>query len=266
MLGMLTPLFRSRSFSAVGVCLFAAAFRAHAADSIESVEKIAGEWAKIRMETVRLEAEGKSRREMLESSLVALQERVRFLESRRDAILTKTASDRQTLAELKDAHAAAGKTMGEIAHRLDGLAVALLRLRPSLPPRLSQALELPYRSLADPATSPGDKVQLIVKVLNRCAQFNKTVTLADEALSPENTAESRLLEVLYWGLSHGYALDRVNGKTYFGHPGEAAWVWEPLPDQAEKISALIAIYQDKADPVFVEVPTRVSEFPAEPKL
>lgn len=263
---MLTPLFRSRCVCALGVFVFVAVLRTHAADSIESVEKTAGEWAKVRVETVRLESEWKVRREMLESSLVALKERIRFLENRRDAFVAKTAGDRQALAELKEAHAAAAKTMGEIAGRLDLLGAALVRLRSSLPPRLSQALELPYRSLADPATSPGDKVQLIVKVLNRCAQFNRTVTLADEVLAPEAPADSRMLEVLYWGLSHGYALDRVNGKTYFGHPGEQAWIWEPLPDQMEKISALIAIYKDKADPVFVEVPARVSEFPAEPKL
>ena len=100
----------------------------------------------------------------------------------------------------------------------------------------------------------------------RCTQFNKAVTLADEVLAPEAGTEARMLEVLYWGLSHAYALDRTNGKAYFGHPAESAWVWEPLPQQTEKISSLIAIYKDKADPVLVEVPARVSDFSTEPKL
>jgi Protein of unknown function (DUF3450) len=263
---MLTPLFRGRFYGALSAFVFVAAGPARAAESIESVEKTAGEWARIRVESVRLETDWKARREMLESSLVALKERVRFLESRRDALVTKTAGDRQTLTELKEANTAAAKTMGEITARLDQLSASLIQLRLSLPPRLAEALELPYRSLAETSTSPGDKVQLIVKVLNRCTQFNKTVTLADEVLAPEAGADPRMLEVVYWGLSHGYALDRVNGKTYFGHPGEKTWVWEPLPDQAEKVSALIAIYKDKADPVFVEVPARVADFPVEPKL
>ena len=263
---MLPPLLRYPSRCALGAVVSLAAFSARGADSIESIEKTAGEWAKLRIETVRLETDWKSRRELLESSLVALKERIRFLESRQDALLAKSADERQALAELKTGHGAAAKALAEIKTRLDQLGAGLIQLRPSLPPRLAEALELPLRSLADATTSPGDKVQLIVKVLNRCAQFNKMVTLADEVLAPEAGSTPRMLEVLYWGLSHGYALDRVNGKTYFGHPGEKAWAWEPLADQAEKISALIAIYKDKADPVFVEVPARVSEFPVEPKL
>ena len=267
MIGPLSPLPRSWPRRAsIAAAFLTALSPLFGAESIDTVEKSATEWAKLRVETVRLETDWSARRAMLESSLVALKERVHFLETRRDTLKAKTTTDRQALVELKASAAEATKAMSEVMRRLDAIAAELVGLRAALPPRLASALELPYRSLAGTSTSAGDKVQLIAKVLNRCAQFNKQVTLADEVLTPEAGADARMLEVLYWGLSHAYALDRVNGKSYFGHPGEPAWVWEPLPNQTEKISTLIAIYKDKADPVLVEVPARVTDFAAEAKL
>ncbi|HEX2855511.1 MAG TPA: DUF3450 family protein [Opitutaceae bacterium] len=262
---MLLPLFRARGWILVCVFTLTVVLASRAEESIDSVEKAAVEWAKIRAETVRLETEWKSRRELLESSQVALKERIRFLENKRDALTAKTASERQSLAALNENTATATRAMATVTTHLNQLTAQVVQLRPSLPPRLSQALELPYRSLADTAISPGDKVQLLVKLLNRCAQFNKSVTFAEEALSPETGAPPRLLEVLYWGLSHGYALDRTSGKAYYGSPGEKAWTWEVLNGETERISTLIAIYKDKADPLFVDVPARISPFPAEPK-
>jgi len=230
------------------------------------VEKSAAEWAKLRVETVRLETEWKTRRAMLESSLVALRERSHFLEGRRDALVAKTSTDREALAELKAVTATTAQAMSDVTRRLDLVGVAVIKLRPSLPPRLASALELPYRSLADPSISPGDRMQLIVKLLNRCTQFNKAITVTDEVLAPEAGSEARMLEVIYWGLSHAYALDRTNGKAYFGHPGESTWTWEALSKQTEKVASLLAIAKDKADPVLVEVPARVTELSADPKL
>lgn len=261
---MNSPLFRTQCRRALLVIALVPLL-ARAEETIDSVQQAATEWARIRIETVRLDTEWTAQRRLLESSIGALKERIGFLEERRDALAAKTAADRRTAAELNDKNTAAGRTMDAVTAQLDLFSGQLARLRPWLPPRLAQALELPYRTLADSATSPSERAQLIVRVLNRCAQFNKTITFAEEVMDPEGSATPRMMEVLYWGLSHGYALDRSGGKAYFGHPTAPGWAWEPLPGQGGHVAQLIAIHQDKADPEFVEVPVRVSSFPAEPK-
>ena len=71
--------------------------------------------------------------------------------------------------------------------------------------------------------------------------------------------QGRMFEVMYWGLSHGYAIDRTAGRAFFGSPGPKGWTWEPDPALAPRVARLIAIYRDKADPVVIEVPARITD-------
>ena len=100
-------------------------------------------------------------------------------------------------------------------------------------------------------------MQLTMTVLNRCTQFNRSINFEEELLNPGGDKNAQLLEVIYWGLSHGYALDRAKGGAWFGSPGAAGWQWEPVTDGAKPVAELIAIYQSKGEPVFVEVPARL---------
>ncbi|MES1167858.1 MAG: hypothetical protein ABUL61_01680, partial [Oleiharenicola lentus] len=84
------------------------------------------------------------------------------------------------------------------------------------------------------------------------------ITAGDEVLTPAGEAAPKSLEVIYWGLSHGYALDRAAGKAWLGSPGPQGWQWEARPEAAKDVARLIAIASDKADPDFVVVPARLS--------
>ena len=138
--------------------------------------------------------------------------------------------------------------------RLAAVTTRLIALRPNLPPRLSDALEMAYRSLADPARPLGDRLQVASNVLNRCAQFNRLVTAGEEVLTLEGMPAPKSLETLYWGLSHGYALDRHTHQAWLGSPGPAGWRWEARPDAAEGVSRLLAVARDQANPEMVAVP------------
>lgn len=247
-------LFRRVRFLAPGLLL--ATLRADP-DPLAPAEKAAGDWIKIRLETVRLEGEWLNERPLLESTANALSQRAATLEEKRAHVEAKTSRERDDIASLGAKTKAAEADLKDIDARLETLASGLVALRPSLPPRLSQALEMSYRSLAGPHQGTGERMQIAMTLLNRCAQFNRTVTYGEEVLSIDGEPAAKSLEVIYWGLSHGYALDRAAGKAWYGSPGPRAWQWEPLPDGAPAIGKLIAIYTDKADPGFVAVPARL---------
>ena len=145
----------------------------------------------------------------------------------------------------------------------DELVAKVVEMRPSLPPRLSEALELPYRSLANAGLAPGERMQLAMTVLNRCALFNRTVTCGDEVLTISGEQGAKSLEVIYWGLSHAYALDRAAGKAWYGAPGARGWQWDPSPAAVRPVVNLMAVYNDKADPDFVAVPAVLGQAVAE---
>src|SRR4051812_48049565 len=119
-----------------------------APDSVEAIGKAAGEWVKTRAETVRLQSEWSSQRQLLESTGRAVAERAGSLEARRDELKARTAQEREELDKMEAANQAMTIDLQASEARLKSLNDRLLRLRPSLPPRLSAALELPYRSLA----------------------------------------------------------------------------------------------------------------------
>jgi hypothetical protein len=231
--------------------------RSVTSDSIESVEKAATEWIKTRAESVRLETEWASQRELLESTVKALSERAQSTEEKRDNLKAKTATERAELAAAQERNQATADRMRAVDARLKEMKDRLNQLRPSLPPRLSEALELPYRSLASAELGPADRMQITMTVLNRCVQFNRLVTCGQEVLTIEGEPGPKSFEVIYWGLSHAYALDRAAGKVWLGSPGPKGWQWEPRPEAVRPVAQLIAVWNDKAEPEFVAVPAKL---------
>ncbi|HYC72795.1 MAG TPA: DUF3450 family protein [Opitutaceae bacterium] len=241
----------------LGALLLASACLARAADPIEEVGKTAAELVKTRAETVRLEQAWMEERALLTATLGALKERADRLTERRDHLKATTAEERAEVAGLNEKKAEARATLDATEKRLEALAAQLLTLRPRLPPRLADALEMSYRTLGAPAASPGERMQVVMTILNRCAQFNSTVTHGEEVVAVPGENGSRALEVIYWGLSHGYALDRPGGRAWLGAPGAQGWQWEPLEGAAPAVAQLMAIRLDHADPSIVAVPARL---------
>jgi len=232
-------------------------------DPLEPAEKAAGDWIKIRLETSRLEGEWLSDRPLLESTVGGLQERATTLEEKMNRVKAKTAKDRDDIDVLKAKEKAAADDLHEVDARLQALISKLIGLRRALPPRLSEALEESYRSLAGKDNGAGERMQLAMTMLNRCEQFNRTITYGEDVLSIDAASGAKSLEVIYWGLSHAYALDRAAGKAWYGSPGPKGWQWEPLADEAGAVGELIAIYNDKADPAFVSLPATLGHPAAE---
>jgi len=232
-------------------------------DSVEALEKAAGDWVKARAEAARIDSEWRSQQPLLTSMVGGFAERATSLEARRDYLVAKTARDREEISALQAANNTSAEGLAATEAQLKAMAGRLLELRPSLPPRLSEALELPYRSLAGAGLAPGERAQLVMTVLNRCTQFNRTITCEEEMLTPEPGRPPQLLEVIYWGLSHAYALDRPAARAWFGSPGPSGWQWEPLAGGAEPVVRLIEVYRGKVEPRFIEIPARLGHPAAE---
>lgn len=233
-----------------------------AADPIQEVGKTAADWVKTRGETVRLESNWRQDRTLLTGTIAGMKERVARLTEQRDHLLASTAGERAELATLTAKLAESRGSFQTTETRLQELVAQVLRLRPRLPPRLSSALDLSYRSLGSGEGSPSERMQLVITVLNRCAQFNQSITHGEETLELAGEPGPKSVEVIYWGLSHGYALDRAAGKVWLGVPDAERWAWTPLDGGAAAVADLMAIRRDEADPQLVSVPARLKTSPA----
>lgn len=228
-----------------------------AADPIEEVGKTTAAWVNTRAETVRITSAWTEERELLLGTLNGLKDRADRLQQKRDQVLAATADERTEQADLTAKLAAARENVRATDSRLAALSAQVLQLRPLLPPRLSEALEMSYRSLGGKDGEAGERMQWIMTILNRCAQFNQSVTMDEEVLALAGEPGPKAVDVIYWGLSHGYALDRAAHKAWLGSPGAAAWQWEPIDESAPAVAELMAISRDGKTPRLVVVPARV---------
>lgn len=235
------------------------ALRMVAADPLGEVDKLAQDWVKLRVETVQADTAWRSQRELLESTLAAMKERAKSLEEKRDLARAKTATERKEIDALTAKNRAAADDLKADEARLETLTKRLIALRPNLPPRLSEALEMSYRTLGTPGASFGEQMQQAMNVLNRCAQFDGVVTEGEDVLTLPGEPGPKSLDVIYWGLSCGYAIDRTGHRAWLGQPGPNGWHWEPVPEAYDRVAHLIAIARDRADPAFVAVPARVAK-------
>jgi hypothetical protein len=229
-----------------------------AAETLDTVSKTADEWVKLRVETARLENAWKEERTLVESMVTALTEQAALAEEKRDLVKAQTAKDREELDGLRAKIEAETGDLQAFETRLKVLTAKLVALRPALPPRLSDALEMAFLSLEDSTLPPGERMQLAMNVLNRCTQFDRMITVGQDVVTADATAPAKSLEVIYWGLSHGYAVDRAEQKAWLGGPASGGWRWEPQPEAFKSVVQLIAIATDKADPDFVNVPATVA--------
>lgn len=245
--------------TAAGLAL--AASTGVASDSVVAVQRAAADWTRLRVELAKVRADWEAQREALDASIEAMQARVAALEteaSRLEAELRAEAST-TTAADPDVGNERARAALELAGQRLDATVERLAALRPSLPPRLSESLDLAFRSVADRGLGTADRIQHLATILGRCSAFNRTFTLAEQELAPAGSDRPRLLEVLHVGLSHAYAYDRSRGLAYLGRPGSAGWTWEPRPDSAESVAGMIAVFRQERDPGILLGPVQISE-------
>jgi len=228
-----------------------------AADALDAADKAANEWLTLQMETARLEADWRTQRELLASILVAQTERLKSAEEKRDLALAKTARERSELQSIEKNTQDARADLKLVGARLEAATARVLTLRPNLPPHLSDALEMSYRSLASKDAVATERMQIVVNVLNRCAQFNRLVTVADDVLSLAGEPPAKSYEVIYWGLSRAFAIDHREHKAWLGTPGERGWEWTRQPEAFAATEKALAIARGTADPEFVSLPGAV---------
>ena len=223
-------------------------------DPVDTLAKLSLEWVNTRAETVRAEADWNGQRELLLSTVKAFEERAHELEVKRDLLKSKTAADREELQNLEIENQRLAEQFKKLETNLKSFDDRLAQLRGQLPPRLSLALDLPLRSLADLKLPPSERMELTITVLNRCIQFNRNISFGEEIVGVPGEPNPKLMQTVYWGLSHGYAYDAAASKAWFGTPSSHGWKWEPCIESESAIHELVGTFDEKAEPKYVAVP------------
>lgn len=228
------------------------------ATPLNDIQKSAAEWSRIRSETSRLEADWASEREVLDASISGLSIEADQLELENRAIIAESTKQSDEIDRLTARNQANTDRIDQTVDRLSELSAELITLRSALPPRLSDALDLAFRSIAASDLKPADRMRHTMAILNRCQQFDQTFVLTEEILPTEAGGKDRLLEVVYWGLAQACALDRSAGEAFIGRPIDGQWTWVAAPGLVESAIKLIDVREDDVPPDFVTLPFQIT--------
>lgn len=228
------------------------------ATPLHDVQTAAAEWARLRSATTRIEKDWAAEQALLDASIDNLNTQADQLELQHRAAVADAAAAQQAVDDLTAANQQRAADLAMANQRIAALADRLAAQRPALPPRLSAALDLPFRTLTNPDLSPADRMRHTMAILNRCQQFDQAFVLAEEILPVTPGGEPRLLEVVYFGLAQACALDRSADQAYLGRPVDGTWQWIHVPDLADEAAHLIEVRQDNVPPAFVRLPLQLT--------
>jgi hypothetical protein len=219
------------------------------------VEVAAADWAHIEAESVKVEQEWSFGKPFLENLLAERNLRLKELNSKLLAARANGRKNAEDQAGSRERIEAAHAYLAAADVSLNETVAVLQASRSRLPPRLSDSLELSYRTMGEVERPISERWQAVTVIVNRCFQFNHTIVKAEELLQVEGAAP-RLVETIYWGLAQGYALDRAENRAWRGSPEPGGWKWEPFDGQKPLAHAL-AIYSERADPYFMPLDAKL---------
>lgn len=247
-------------FSCLAICQ-SLHTRAQDSNALPTLDALVRQWVALRQETaaetrVWQEQESQWRTE------------IALVERERDALTAEIAAasiQQQTHAESQlaiSAREARLETMRQdLLPILDRAEADLRRWPPRIPPPLMPPLADGFARL--PAThaealqvGAARRLQLILSLYAQLEDLNQRVHATKQMLD-DGSGGRREMDVLYLGLSRGYAVSADNQWAAVGIPATDGWRWEAHPEIGKTVSDLIAMQRRERAPMLNALPLQV---------
>lgn len=225
--------------------------------ALGQVQEDTDRWIELQTQIARTQAEWKSEKALLDSTIKLLEAEEGTLKSsidanekasevylgNRDRIRRGIEEQRVALASLRDP--------------LDRIESELSVLLPRLPEPLLQELQIHLNKIEgdeDSEIAIPVRVQSLVAALSAIDRFGNSLTAARITRPGPDSGEVSV-RVLYWGLACGYGIDEANQRAWVIQPGGDGWDWQQRDELFGAISEMFANYEkDSTDPKLISLP------------
>ncbi len=103
----------------------------------------------------------------------------------------------------------------------------------------------------------GQRLAIIVGILNEVDRFNREVTVTKEVREVEG--QTREFDIMYLGLGQAFYADSQGQLAGYATPAKGQWVWTSSNENAPQILRAIKVGQGKIKPAeFVELPLKIT--------
>ena len=198
------------------------------AGSLADAQGVLEKWVETRQLVSRTQAQWENDKETLNQTVALLERELQSVQSQAGSLGTNSVQVEkergQAEALLQTSNAGLERvrnSTGEIEGRIRAVV-------PRLPAPLQDILKpLLARLPGDPGAtrmSPGERMQVVIAVLNEIDKFNNSVTVFSEKRRGER-GEDIAVESVYLGLGAAYFVNEVGDFAGSGRPAASGWEW-----------------------------------------
>jgi len=157
---------------------------------------------------------------------------------------------RERVAQTRAALEGFAEPLNLIEKRLDSLL-------PGFPEPLQEKLQIHLNAAeagAQDALAVPARVQAMVAALTAIDRFGNTLT-TDRVARPAPDSGEVSVQVLYWGLACGFAIDPAHSRAWIIEPKPDGWSWQAKDVQYQQIALLFEQFNDDTvAPALIELP------------
>jgi hypothetical protein len=233
-----------------------------AVEQMKAATQVTSQWIGIRANIAKVGSQWHIDRQLMQQRIDLYRSEIDQLQRNIAEMTSKAAEGQGKRAELSneiDTLERAQKVVVGILPRYEAQLRELAKYFPEpLLRTTSRMIDSIPTSAANVRLGAGQRLALIVSVLNEVDKFNRDVTTSQELR--QISGESRQVSVMYMGLGQAFYADATGSFGGVGFPAKGGWVWEERNDMAAQIRDAIKVAQGEIKPaIFVELPLQVTQ-------
>ena len=230
---------------------------------IEDTRSVIEQWVKTRQLISQEEYGWRGEKELITYKIELLKTEIDALETQieeSEEMVTTAERKRDELKTEEDLLRAASKVVGNDVRKFEEWIQKLSNAFPDpLKSRIGQFLNQIPKDPKNTKVSDGERMAIIIGVLNEVDKFNGGVTVVSE-LRDIDSGETVEVKTIYLGLAQAYYVDGKQENAAIGKPGPDGWTWQPRNESARDIYMAIAMYENIVKPAtFVNLPVTIAD-------
>gem|GEM_PF-1676156 len=234
-----------------------------AADPVSALEESVREWLALRREWQRLQSDWQQEQRMLAAEEELLRQRLETLAADRAGNENAAAVAQASLREAVVLKNRLESALAGTANAISTAEASLTSWEKHLPPLLRKPLHEAFAGLAATAGSSdtralAQRAQRVVALHTELQKLTGSVH-AGRMILPDADGRERETEVLFLGMSVGYAVAAEGDAGAVGRPGAAGWTWQWQPELGTAVRRLLRSHRRDTPAALVNVPVLCGE-------
>lgn len=224
---------------------------------IEKTRQVISEYVDTRQEIARVKNEWKSYQELTERRISLYEQEIADLRETIAAGEADTTQAEREIARIREEIQVLRDANNLVAEALPGMEQKMRELNEFFPKPLKEKVQRLVQQLGK-GNQASDRMAVLIGILNEVDKFNSEFNFDTD--QKEVGGETKLVDVIYLGLSVAYYADKDATIAGIGVPAPDGWNWTERNELAQSIHNAVLYYNGDIKPaLMVDLPVDLKE-------